>query len=169
MNLYLLRHAEADPRGTPGCRDDSDRALTKDGVSTMRRAAKGMRRLELDFDLILSSPYVRARQTAEITADVLGAKKKLKFSDHLASDGDPRQLVAELDRDYSGRGSILLVGHEPYLSELICTLIECRSGSALALKKAGLCKLSTDSLRFGPCATLDWLVTPRQLVHIGNA
>jgi len=169
VNLYVLRHAEAVPRGTPGYRHDSDRPLTKDGVNTMRRAAKGMRRLKLDFDLILSSPYVRARRTAEITAEVLGAKEKLKFSDHLASDGDSRKLVAELNRDYPGRENVLLVGHEPHLSQLICVLIGCRSGTALTLKKGGLCKLSVVSLRFGPCAHLDWLLTPRQLVHIGKA
>ncbi|HUK82909.1 MAG TPA: phosphohistidine phosphatase SixA [Verrucomicrobiae bacterium] len=169
MNLYVLRHAAAVPRGTRSYRRDSDRPLTKDGVNTMRRAARGMYRLKLDFDLILSSPYVRARQTAEITADVFAAKKQLKLSGHLASDGDPRKLVAELNRDYPTLGSILIVGHEPYLSELICVLIGCRSGTALALKKGGLGKLSTDSLRFGPCAKLDWLVTPRQLVRIGKA
>jgi phosphohistidine phosphatase len=169
VNLYVLRHAEAVPRGTPGYRKDSDRPLIKDGVSTMRRAAKGMRRLKLDFDLILSSPYLRARTTAEITADVLGVKKKLAFSNYLACDGDLRKLVAELNRDYPSRNSILLVGHEPYLSDLICTLIGCQSGTALTLKKGALCKLSVDTLRFGPCARLDWLLAPRQLVHIGKA
>jgi len=169
VDLYLLRHAEAVPRGTPGYRKDNNRPLTKDGVSTMRRAAKGMRRLKLEFDLILSSPYPRARTTAEIAADALGAGKKLKLSDHLASDGDPRKLVAELNRDCSSPGSILLVGHEPYLSELICVLIGCRSGTALTLKKGGLCKVCVDSLRFGRCARLDWLLTPRQLVRIGQA
>jgi phosphohistidine phosphatase len=169
MDLCLLRHAEAVARGTPNYRKDNDRPLTKDGLSTMRRAAKGMRRLKLEFGLILSSPYPRARKTAKITADVLGAGKKLKPSEHLASDGDPRKLVAELNRDCSSPGSILLVGHEPYLSELICVLIGCRSGTALTLKKGGLCKLSVDSLRFGRCARLDWLLTPRQLVRIGQA
>jgi phosphohistidine phosphatase len=165
----MLRHAEAVPRGTPGYRLDNDRPLTEDGVNTMRHAARGMRRLKLEFDLILSSPYVRARKTAEITADVLGVKKKLRFSDHLASEGDPRKLVAELNHDYSNRSNILLVGHEPYQSELICTLIGCRSGAALTLKKAGLCQLSIDSLRFGRCGCLDWLLTPRQLMRIGKA
>jgi phosphohistidine phosphatase len=169
VNLYVLRHAEAVPRGPPGYRHDSDRPLTKDGVNTMRRAAKGMRRLKLDCDLILSSPYLRARKTAEITADVLGAKKKLKFSEHLASDGDPRKLVVELKSNYSSRVNIVVVGHEPYLSKLICVVIGCRSDTALTLKKGGLCKLSADSLRFGPCARLVWLLTPRQLVHIGKA
>jgi phosphohistidine phosphatase len=169
VNLYVLRHAEAVQRGTPGYRQDSNRPLTKDGVKTMRRVAKGMQQLKLDFDLILSSPYLRARKTAEITADVLSAKKKLKFSAHLASDGDPRKLVAELKSDYSDRMNIVLVGHEPYLSELICVLIGCRSDTALTLKKGGLCKLSADSLRFGPCTRLVWLLTPRQLVYIGKA
>jgi len=135
----------------------------------MRRAAKGMRRLKLSFDLILSSPYLRARSTAEITADVLGARRKLKFSDHLASEGEPRKLVAELERDYKTRDSVLLVGHEPYLSEFICALIGCRSVGGLSLKKGGLCRLSADSLRFGPCARIDWLLAPRQLVLIGRA
>ena len=68
MELYILRHAIAVERGSPGFEEDSTRPLTPAGEGKMRQIAKGMRALSVDPDLILSSPYVRARQTAEIVA-----------------------------------------------------------------------------------------------------
>lgn len=85
----------------------------------MQRIAKGMRSLGLSYDLILSSPYVRARQTADIVAEVLKATEKVHISAALAPDGDAKQLIEELNNRYRSRQSIVLVGHEPYLSALI--------------------------------------------------
>src|ERR1041384_7971467 len=104
MELLFLRHAEAVPRGTAGYRRDADRPLTEDGIRTMRRAARGIARLKVEVDMILSSPYERARHTAQIAADEL--HWELKLTDHLASDGDAGALVAEL-KPYQ---SVMLVG-----------------------------------------------------------
>jgi len=169
MNLYILRHAPAVPRGTRGYARDSDRPLTPDGAKKMRAIAKGMRTLKLSCDVILSSPYVRARHTAEIAAAALGMKKKLKFSAHLASNGSPENLIRELRAKYRSFDSVVLVGHEPYLSRLVAVLISGGPDVSLSLKKGGLCKLSTQALRYGRCATLEWLLTPRQLVRLGKA
>ena len=70
MNLYIIRHAIAVNEGTDGYESDSERPLTDKGRKKMREIAKGLRNLGVEFDLILSSPYVRARETAEILADV---------------------------------------------------------------------------------------------------
>src|ERR1043166_2565934 len=113
MELFFLRHAEAVPRGTAGYRRDADRRLTEDGIRTMRRAARGIQRLKVEVDVILSSPYERARHTAHIAADERGGE--LKLPDHRASDGEAGALIAEL-KPYE---SVMLVGHEPYMSELI--------------------------------------------------
>ncbi len=96
MNLYFLRHAKAFPRG-PKYRPDSKRPLTREGEKTMRQAAAGIRRLELSFDLILASPYLRALRTAEILADAYDSKK-LFVTPHLAADADPREVVAEIHK-----------------------------------------------------------------------
>ena len=163
MDLYILRHAIAVDRGTPGYADDSQRPLTPEGRTKMCRIARGMQSLGLKFDLILSSPYVRARATAEIAAEVLKARRKLKFSDELAVEGDPEALIKSLSPSCE---RILLVGHEPYLSSLAGRLISGSGSVNLKLKKGGLCKLTAARLRFGRCAELQWLLTPAQLARL---
>jgi phosphohistidine phosphatase len=162
MELYILRHAIAVDRGTPGYADDSLRPLTAEGRKKMRRIAKGMKALQLRFDLILSSPFLRAKETAEIAAEVLQARRKLKFSEDLAVTGDPKALIESLPHSCK---QVLLVGHEPYLSNLVGRLISGTSSVCLKFKKGGLCKLTADHLKFGRCAELEWLLTPSQLAR----
>ncbi len=161
-----MRHARAVERGTPGFTDDSVRPLTPEGEEKMYDIARGMRRLDLGFDLLLSSPFVRARRTAEIVAEVLDERDKLEFTDALAADGDPRELITELRARRKSPAALLLVGHEPYLSGLISTLIAGEVRLPLTLRKGGLAKLVVDSLTYGRCATLEWLLAPKQLVSI---
>ena len=82
-----------------------------------------MRALELDFDLILSSPLVRARQTAEIIAAELKLQKRLVFADELKPGGDAKKLVQKIARAEKSPENVLLVGHEPDFSELISLLV----------------------------------------------
>ncbi|MBM2840634.1 MAG: phosphohistidine phosphatase SixA [Bacteroidetes bacterium] len=166
MDLYVLRHAIAVERGTPGYEDDSQRPLTGKGAKRMRLVAEGMLGLELSFDVILSSPFLRAKQTAEIVAEVFGVPKKLKSSKHLEVGGDPEALIDEINDKYGSRSSILLVGHEPYLSGLISMLISGNEDVPITMKKGGLCKLTVSALRYGQCATLEWLLAPRQMTQI---
>jgi len=163
MNLYVLRHGIAVEPGTPGYEKDADRPLTPEGERKLLQVAKAMDALDLTFDLILSSPYLRARQTAEIIAEAFKARKKLDFSDSLACGGDTKKLVAYLNRLQPPPENVLLVGHEPYLSGLISLLVFGAATSAVVMKKAGLCKLATESLKHGRCAALEWLLTPKQM------
>ena len=135
----------------------------------MKRIASGMKTLGMELDLILSSPYVRAHQTAEIAAEALNLSKKLKFSDSLKSECNPRQILEELRKKYSGAKSVLLVGHEPHLSGLTSLLISGREDCSVEMKKGGLCKLKVRSL--DPArgsAVLKWLLTPKQLVLLAG-
>ncbi len=166
MDMYLLRHAIAVTRGTEGYDNDAERPLTKKGAARMRRIAKAMKGLDLSFDLILSSPILRARTTAEIVADEMGLRKKLVFSDSLGTAGDAEAVIAELNDTYRSCEAVLLVGHEPDMSDLISLLLSGGGDVAVTMKKGGLCKLSVDSLQAGRCATLEWLLTPRQLVAL---
>lgn len=166
MNLYILRHGLAGER-SGRYPDDRKRPLTAEGEKEMFQVAKGMREMKLGFDLILSSPFVRARQTAEIIADVFKSKN-LRVSDNLASEADPHNLITELNEDYPLLKNILLVGHKPYLSNLISQLSAGNGRLSLNLKKGGLCKLTVGKLRFGRCAKMKWLITPRQLSLIGK-
>jgi phosphohistidine phosphatase len=163
MMLYLLRHAIAVERGGLEHADDRLRPLTPKGERRMRRIAEGMLRLGLSFDLLLSSPYLRAKQTADIVAEVFKLQERLHLSATLAPDGHPRHLLAELGGRYKAQRNVLLVGHEPYLSQLISLLVSGGTDLRVVMKKGGLCKLSASPLRYGRCATLEWLMTPRQL------
>jgi phosphohistidine phosphatase len=165
MNLYLLRHAIAADSSASGFAD-SKRRLTPEGRSKLRRAARGMKALELDFHLILSSPYLRAKQTAEVVADLFECRSRLKFTEHLKPAARPEALVQVLRRFEGPPDEVLLVGHEPFLSQLVSLLCSGRRDCAITMKKAGLCKLTTESLQPGKCATLEWLLTPRQLAML---
>jgi phosphohistidine phosphatase len=164
MNLYLLRHGIAAERTalTP----EPDRPLTPEGEHKLERAAKAMQGLELTFDLILSSPYVRARQTAEIVAEAFDAGKRLHFSDALAPAGNHKELIAGINQFTPPPENVLLVGHEPSLSELISLLLSGSPSLSIVMKKGGLCKLTVQSLKPGRCAMLEWLLTGKQLGRI---
>jgi phosphohistidine phosphatase len=163
MNLYILRHGLAVEQGTAGYANDADRPLTSKGERKLCLIAEAMEELELSFDLILSSPYKRARQTAEIVAEVLKASKKVEFSPTLEPGGSSKELIELLKSIKPLPEEVMLVGHEPYLSSLISLLISGESGLQVEMRKGGLCKLSVESLKHGRCATLEWLLTPRQL------
>jgi phosphohistidine phosphatase len=166
MNLYILRHGIAIDRGTPGYSSDSERPLTPKGERRLWQVAEAMEALELSFDLILSSPYVRARRTAEIVAEAFDARKKLEFSADLVPDGSTKKLIQFLNALQPVPNDILLVGHEPYLSGLISLLASGQEILAVTMKKGGLCKLEAGSLKHGRCASIEWLLTPRQMALI---
>jgi phosphohistidine phosphatase len=163
VNLFLLRHGIAVERGSPGFANDAARPLTPKGRRQLLKITAAMKKMDLRFDLILSSPFVRAKQTAEIPAAELKLKKRLKFSNALAPGGDAAVLFRQLERTKPSPEKLLLVGHEPDLSRLISLLVTGRTDAGFALKKGGLCKLEVEKLHAGKCATLAWLLTPKQM------
>jgi len=167
MNLYIIRHAIAVDEGNSHYESDSQRPLTDKGRKKMRQIAKSLRNLGVEFDVILSSPYVRARETAEILADVFKMKKKIAFSDNLIPMGNPELLITEVNEKYSV-DSIALVGHEPHLSGLVGLLGAENAKIDVTLKKGGVCYLSADDLHHEHRATLEWLLTPGILMEISD-
>jgi phosphohistidine phosphatase len=163
MNLYLLRHGIAVEPGIAGYELDSERPLTAKGENRLRTTARAMVELELSLDLILTSPFLRAKQTAEIIARRFKLQKKLAFSDDLTPGGNPRLLIEQLNRLRPKPENVLLVGHEPYLSKLIALLAAGNTSLDIDFKKGGLCKLETEFLHYGRCARLVWLLPPRLL------
>ena len=167
LKLYLLRHGLAAQRGLrPG--SDAERPLTAKGRRKLGQVAQAMKDLGLSFDLILSSPYLRARQTAEIVAETLHADKRLRFSNALTPQGSFKELLSELQAAGPTARKVLLVGHEPYLSELSALLLSGETGLRLTFRKAGLCKLLIETLRPGRCACLEWLLTPKQMARMNE-
>jgi len=166
MNLYIIRHAIAVDEGTADY-EDSQRPLTDKGRKKMRQIAKGLRSLGVEFDLILSSPYLRAQETAEVLGDVFKMKKKIIFSESLLPESEPEKVIAEINESHTV-DSLVLVAHEPHLSGLIGLLTSGNVNIDMTLKKGGVCRLSADDLHHEHRATLEWLLTPGILVEIAN-
>jgi phosphohistidine phosphatase len=162
MNLYILRHGIAVEHGAAGYENDDERPLTGKGERKMRAIAEAIEALCISFDSILSSPLVRARQTAEIVAESLKCKKRLELTDTLSPQHNAKPLIEYL-QEQRAVDDVMLVGHEPFLSQLISLLVSGDTESSVLLKKGGFCKLSTEHLKHGKCATLEWLLTPRQM------
>ena len=165
--LYFLRHGLAGQHGDPQYKDDSLRPLTEQGRKKMRRAAQGMQALGLTFDAILSSPYVRARQTAEIVAQTLRPQyTKIHFTDNLANAAPIKKLLKEAQIHFPKSKKILFVGHEPHLSQLVSCLLKCKNPLPVDFKKGGLCCLSMPQPLIHETAILNWLLTSKQLCLI---
>lgn len=113
MKLFLLRHGLAVEAGARRFAKDSERPLTPKGERKLWTIAEAVKALGLSFDRILSSPYLRASQTAEIIVAALGAQQELELSDTLAPAGSPAKLIEHLNRLNPAPESVLLVGHEP--------------------------------------------------------
>jgi phosphohistidine phosphatase len=170
MILYIIRHAIAVQAGTNGsAEDDSQRPLTDEGRKKMRKIAKGLKELEVQIDLVMTSPYLRAAQTTKILAKKFDlSKEQVITTDNLMPTGYPDRLIDEINKKYSEVENLVLVGHEPYVGNLISMLISGDPTNSITLKKGGVCRLSLESLQYGRCAALDWMLSPAQLVEIGG-
>jgi len=167
MNLYIVRHAIAVQHGTPGYEDDSQRPLTDPGRRKMKKIVKGLRRLGIELDAILSSPYVRARDTARILASEFNMDDELGFSENLVPPADFEALIDEIHGQYDV-GNLALVGHEPMLSSFISWLTTGHMDARLTLKKGGVCLLSSENPYQAHRATLEWLLTPALMVELSK-
>lgn len=163
LELYLVRHALAAERG-PDWPDDATRPLTPEGIERFRRAVTGLRSLGVALDLVTTSPYLRARETAELLSGGLRPKPKLIVVEALAPGHRPAEVVAALGKyAASGRGisRIALVGHEPDLGELAARLLGAKG--TLEFKKGAICRIDVErAMPSGP-GTLRWHLTPRVL------
>jgi phosphohistidine phosphatase len=169
MELYLLRHGVAVQRGTPGYKNDRLRPLTPDGRRRLAAIAVGMKRLGVSFDVIFSSPLVRARETAELIARGLGLDRHVTTSPLLAPDADTGRLLAEVETMLSRTSArVLLVGHEPDLSRLASVLVFGEEGGMIKLRKGGLLKLTAAEWRQGRRARLEFLLSPEHLQSLGT-
>jgi phosphohistidine phosphatase len=164
MKLYLLRHGDAGERNAEGYTTDAARTLTPKGIKRTRQLANALRQMEISFDAIYSSPLIRAQQTAEIIARSLQLEKQLRTTSQLAPDYALTDALLLIEGAVVKAKAILLVGHEPQFSQLISLLCTGGTHLGLVLKKGGLCRLELTAIKSGPCATLEWLLSPR---HFG--
>jgi phosphohistidine phosphatase len=151
--LWLLRHADAEPHGT---RVDAERRLTARGQLQARAAGAALARMQAEFDSVLFSPKVRARQTAEIAAGEWDARERAKLEEHAPlATGFEVQDALEALGGLGADGRLLLVGHEPDLSNVIAAL----TGATADVKKGGLAIVRLD----GAAGELLLLMRPREL------
>ncbi|MGH8296431.1 MAG: phosphohistidine phosphatase SixA [Steroidobacteraceae bacterium] len=163
MELLVLRHAIAFPRDASRWPDDSQRPLTAEGVRRARRAAAGLKRLGKAPGVVMTSPLVRARDTAKIFAQAARWPEAVEC-DALVPDGEAEEVLAAL-RGRSGKtGCAAVVGHQPHLGRLIALCL--RGGlqpEAMELKKSAVACLQFDGPPHAGRAVLEWLLAPRIL------
>lgn len=157
MQLYLLRHGIAED-ASPGLAD-AERALTPEGVKKLREILKRARTADVAPSLIVTSPYVRARQTAELAAEILEYGEELAGSACLTPMASPADTWAEV-RALRGEASVLLVGHEPHMSSLTGFLLGAPE-LRVDFKKGAMVRI--DLLDFGaqPRGVLKWMMAPK--------
>ena len=157
MKLYFLRHGIAVAREAWNGSDET-RPLTPDGTARMAQAAKGMARLGLEVDLILTSPLTRAVETADIAARAL-AKHDVLAQDSRLSPGFGIKELVNILSDHAKTKAMLLVGHEPDFSNTTAVLI---GGGRLVMKKGGLALVEIKDEAI-PRGELVWLLPPKVL------
>ena len=159
LELYLIRHGVAAERGEDNP-DDTKRPLTSDGITRLRKEAKGLDALDVTFDQILSSPLVRAKQTADVFAEVMKGKPPLGIVDALTPAGTPAAVIQELSR-HMRKARIALVGHEPNMGELAAHLIGAKV--PLPFKKGAICRIDFSVFPPKGKGALIWFLQPRML------
>lgn len=137
MNLYLIRHGDAENNSETG--RDFDRKLTRTGIGQMKLAAEGWQNLIDQFDIIVSSPAIRAVETSRIIADVFNYKKEILLDNNLMSGGSTSGIV-ELVNSFN-EVNIGIVGHQPDLSNHTTRLISAANVS-IAFEKGTIAKIS---------------------------
>lgn len=156
MNLYILRHGDASQHSY----DDASRPLTSLGEQQAEWAADALRSFDVVIDRILSSPLLRARQTAGIVQRELKVPE-LRQTDYLIPGTDDNKLISEINS--ASKSTMLLVGHEPHLSMFTSLLISGTRNSQIDIKKGGLASLDVMApIQPGTC-TLKWLMIPDQM------
>ena len=166
MDLYLVRHAIAEPRDAKRWPDDSVRPLAPAGIERFRRAARGLRRIAPAVDLVLASPYVRAWQTAELLRDEAGWAEPERCP---ALAAGATQAAVEALEDRAPRRSVALVAHEPTLSSLASYFLAGDEGAvSVEMKKGGVALLSFPGPPAPRSGLLRWSVSPKILRSLAS-
>lgn len=160
MDLYVLRHGEAGKRLAAGSKD-SERALTVAGAKEVEEIAEALAKLGIKPDIVVTSPLARSHRTAAIVAKKLKIKKdRLQDWDELKPEGSRTRLYERLAK-FKPEASVMVVGHEPYLSTLVSELAFDGRKGRIVMKKAGLARIGITSFRPRPKGELRWLLTPK--------
>lgn len=158
MDLYFLRHGEAEPVFS----DDS--VLTTDGIDAIRNIAAAIKALDIEFDQILCSDLQRAQETAGIIQEVLKTDVPIGSCSPLTPPGDCDDLLNVLKETH--KSSVLMVGHEPLISRTISRLVSGNEQTFITIKKGSLAKVFIAEYTTHVRGSLEWLLTPNVLMKI---
>ena len=166
MEIYVVRHGIAIDREDPKCPPDPERYLTEQGIEKTSRVAAAVAALSGAPDSLLSSPYVRAMQTAEIFAKALDyPKQKIRRTDLLLPGAEPTLFFRELAKD-KHTSTLFVFGHAPQLDDLIATALGLKH-HITSLKKAGVALIELKRVS-PPSGQLIWLAPPKLLRRAGR-
>jgi phosphohistidine phosphatase len=158
MELYIFRHGEAGKRSSAPSKD-FERPLTFSGRKEIEEISKVIDSLQEEITRIVTSPLRRTEETASVVARELKIPKVEKW-DELKPEGNREEFYSKLSK-LKRDSSILVVGHEPYLSSMVSEIISGSSGARISLKKGGVVKVRIDRFTPRPSGELRWLLTPR--------
>lgn len=161
MNVFFLRHGEAGKR-IASSSHDFERSLTNSGAAEIEKIAKSLDDMGLDFDKIAASPLARAFETAEIVSRIYRKAGKAEVWEELRPEGNRLDLyrrLSKLNQDVD----VLLVGHDPFLTNVIGEIISGGLNTKISLKKGGLAKVQITSFAPKVSGELRWLLTPKQI------
>jgi phosphohistidine phosphatase len=168
MEIYILRHGEAEPRTAEV--EEAERKLTPKGRRDVERVMRAAQAAKVRPELALTSPYRRALETAQIAVRSLDPKPELVETPLLIPEGSPEQVwpaVLKALRSRSTPQEILLVGHEPLLSRLVAYLLATPS-LRFDMKKGALVRISMERLGAEPVGVLKWVLTPSLVRTVGR-
>lgn len=157
MQIYLLRHGIAEePR--LGLRD-RDRALVSEGRKKLKEVLRLARQADTAISLILTSPFRRARESADMVAEFISTEAEMLESVALQPDGQPDQVWQEI-RSHKSLDSILLSSHEPLMSATAAYLLN-SSSFQVDFKKGALMRIDLENFGPQPHGTLRWMIVPK--------
>lgn len=157
MQVYILRHGIAEENGPGG--DDSARPLTNEGRKRLKEVMRVAEQADVLPSRIVTSPYVRAVQTAEVAIEALGYTEDLLRSESLVPDSTPQDVWEEV-RAHQGVMQLMLVGHEPLLSRVVAFFLNSPS-LFVDLKKGAIVRIDIDHFGPQPHGVLKWMLVPK--------
>ena len=163
----MIRHAKAGERDPATWPDDDLRPLTREGMAEMRAVLKSLRKMGVDFDFLLTSPLLRARQTADLVAQAWGRSEPPQEAEALGHDCTTTAVVKLLGK-FPPDASVAIVGHEPDFSRVAAQLIGKSGDAALELKKGGAIGITFDGHAAPGAGRLAFLLKPGQLRKLGH-
>lgn len=163
----MIRHAKAGEQNPDTWPDDDLRPLTKEGTAELRLVLKAMRKMGIEFDFLVTSPLLRARQTADLVAQAWSWEEPPQESDALGH-GCTVTGVLKLLARFPPDATVTIVGHEPDFSRITAQLISKTGDARIDFKKGGAAGLAFDGHPAPGAGTLSFLLKPGHLRKLSH-